>query len=235
MIESSSESSRGDEWSELLLLMMKTSLSVAHELRLTPDSTLNCAAQHLGFHNFTWFASAMHGASRAQSCCGRNRNPSTVEAAYIRILAARLKSNRNALACAPTRGVPDIHNHDEVPDQAYERVESAIAALKADILREFSHRYMSDDSISNDVSRFAKALVTIMPADGDAGRFERASAALLRVRFGLDHQVVIGHDGKSVQHPIINGDTSHASLPPAQDGWMYRIRHPLNHPKGLHD
>jgi hypothetical protein len=202
---------------------------------LTPDSTLNCAAQHLGFHNFAWFASAMHGASRAQSCCVRNRNPSTVEAAYIRILAARLKSNRNALACSTTRAVPDIQNHDEVPNQAYERVESAIAALKADILREFSRRYMSDDSVANDVSRLAKALVTIMPADGDARRFERASAALLRVRFGVDHQLVIGHDGKSGQHSIVDGNTSHASLPPAQDGWMYRIRHPLNHPKGLHD
>jgi hypothetical protein len=235
MIEGSNESSHGDEWSELLLLMMKTSLSVAHELRLTPDSTLNCAAQHLGFHNFAWFASAMHGASRAQSCCGRNRNPSTVEAAYIRILAARLKSNRNALACAPTKAAPNIQNHDEVPDQAYERVESAIAALKADILREFSRRYMSDNSIANDVARFAKALMTIMPADGDARRFERASAALLRVRFGVDHQLVIGHDGKSGQHLIVDGDTSLAQLLPAQDGWMYRIRHPLHQSKGLHD
>jgi hypothetical protein len=235
MIESSNESSRGDEWSELLLLMMKTSLSVAHELRLTPDSTLNCAAQHLGFHDFAWFASAMHGASRAQSCCGRNKNPSTVEVAYIRILAARLKSNRNALACAPTRAAPDIQNHDEVPNQAYERVESAIEALKADIVREFSRRYMSDDSTLNDVARFAKALATIMPADGGEGRFERACAALLRVRFGIDRQLVIGHDGKSGQHSIIGGDTTHAPLSPAQDGWMYRIKHPLSQSKGLHD
>jgi hypothetical protein len=81
---------------------MMATLSVAHEFELPPDSTLNCAARHLRFHDFAWFASAMQGASRAHACCESRGNISAVEVAYIKTLAARLKKNRNALAGTPT-------------------------------------------------------------------------------------------------------------------------------------
>jgi hypothetical protein len=165
---------RTDERSGLLLLVMKTSLSVAHELGLPPHTTLDCAARHLHFHDFTWFASAMQGASRAHACCERSGDIPAVAVAYIKTLAARVESDKNVLACNPTIHASDLHTYDEAPAQAYEKVAAAILALKGDVRREFSQSSVSSDAAVEGASGFAKALAAIMPADGNAEAYERA-------------------------------------------------------------
>jgi hypothetical protein len=204
MNESSREMCRDDEWSVLLRLVMKTSLSVAHELGLSPDSVLDCAARYLRFYDFAWFASAMHGASRAQYCCERTNEFSASEIAYITILAARLNNNRNALACVPTTSAPRVQHYDEVPAHAYEKVRAAIRALKDDVQRYFSHSGDSRSAIGDDVSEFATALLTIMPAGGGTESFKRATAAVLRVRFAIDYHSGLNNERR-------RGTDEHAS------------------------
>jgi hypothetical protein len=229
------EWTRKDEWSELLLLMMKTSLSVAHELRLPPDATLDCAARYLRFHDFAWFASAMHGASRAQSCCEQSCNFSSIEAAYIRKLAGRLKNNRNAFACAPTTPVSEIQDHDESPAQAYEKVAAAIKALKGDIRREFARSDVSYDTAVDNISGLAQALVTLVPADSDVEPYERVFAALLHVRFSVNRYMVLGRHSDAGHDRANDADTPNALFSPAQNGWMHRIKHTTRHPNGVRE
>jgi hypothetical protein len=225
MTKSSVDSCRRDEWGDLLRLMMRTTLSVAHELGLSPDSALDCAARHLRFHDFASFASAMCGASRALLCGGLSRNFSATDVAYIKMLAARLKTNRNALACAPSIVAFEIQHHGDMPIQAYERVAAVIRALRAEILHEFSRGDVSDDVVLNDVSGFARALVKIMPAHDGVEAYERASAALLHVRFGVDRQLVVGHADKAGRDLGAEEKTFHAPVSLDQSSWMRYVRH----------
>jgi hypothetical protein len=187
MSESSMESRLKDEWSELLLLMMKTSLSVAHELGLPPDRTLDCAARHLHFHDFAWFASAMHGASRVQACCGRSGHKSAAEVAHIKTLAARLESNRNVLAGLPAIYASALHAHIDLPAQAYEKVAEAVQELKDDVQREFSQCSVTSSAAVQLASGFAKALAVIISVDDNAEACERSVSMSLR-HLGVDIQ-----------------------------------------------
>jgi hypothetical protein len=234
MNESSMESCRKDEWSELLLLVMRTSLSVAHELGLPPDTTLDCAARHLHFHDFAWFASAMQGASRAHACCGQSGNISAVEVAYIKTLAARLKSNRNVLAGVPTIYAYDLQVHVDAPAQAYEKVAEAIRALKGDVRRAFSQIRVSDDAALQGASGFAMALAAIMSVEGKAAAYERALAAVLHVRSAVDRHVADGDADNGERHRSFDGHKTHEQRPVAPDGWVQRVKDAIYHPNRLH-
>lgn len=228
MNESSMRGCRYDEWSELLLLVMKTSLSVAHELGLLPEAVLD-AASHLRFHDFACFASAIQGASRAHACCARRDTIPAVEVAYIKTFAARLDSNRNVLACVPTMCASDLENHVGASDQTYEKVAAGVQALKEDVQREFS---LGNGAFGNTpvegASGFAQALAAIMPADDNAEAFERALAAVLHVRFTTQRNLFHGDADCAGSHQGGDG-------PSVPGGWMQRINDAVHHPIRLHN
>jgi hypothetical protein len=234
MIDSSVESHRKDEWSGLLLLVMKTTLSVAHELELPPDSTLNCAARHLRFHDFAWFASAMQGASRAHACCESRGNISAVEVAYIKTLAARLKKNRNALAGSPTVYASDHRTQTDAPGEAFGKVAKAIEMLKDEIQREFSQSSVSTITAVQNASGFARALVAITPSDGNSEAYGRALGAVLRVRFATYRHVASRDADNGEHHRIMNGHDLHEQRAFAPDGWTQRVKNAIGHTNGLH-
>ncbi|WNC94803.1 hypothetical protein RI103_33215 [Paraburkholderia sp. FT54] len=234
MNESSMQGRHRDEWSELILLVMKTSLSVAHELGLPPDSTLDCAARHLLFRDFTWFASAMQGASRVLACCGSGGDIPAVEIAYIKTLAERVESNRNVLAYIRTIYATDLHAYGERPAHAYERVAAAIQALKADVRREFSQSAMSSNAAVECASGFAKALAAIMHADGNADAYERALAAVMHVRFAESRHLVHGDTDDARRHLTVDGRVAHMQTSFMPDDWKQRVKDAVNHPNSLH-
>ncbi|MEM5295683.1 hypothetical protein VSR82_15240 [Burkholderia sp. JPY481] len=193
MYPNSMKGSRQDEWGELVLIVMKTSLAVAHELELTPDAVLDCAARHLRFDDFRCFAAAMLGAARAQAWCRRRDAGPSVEASHIKTLAARVDIDRNVLAFMPALCAAEPPDHTSAPAHAYEQVVAALQQLKEDVQRVFSRggSAFSRADIEG-ASGFAKALEAIMPADDDSNAFERAFAALLQVRFSSQLQLVPG-------------------------------------------
>lgn len=229
MNESSMEVRQKDEWSELLLVVMKTSLSVAHELGLPPDATLDCAARHLHFHDFTWLASAMQGASRVHACCERTDNMPAVEVAYIKTLAARVESNRNVLACGPSMYASEVQTHVDAPALAYEKVTAAVRALKGNVQCEFSQSGVSADAAVESASGFAGALVAIMPTEGNAEAYERALAAVLHVRFALDLRIVHGDAGDPGSHPTFDGHMAPDQRPSVPAGWRQRVKDAVHH------
>ncbi|MEI5996672.1 hypothetical protein H3V53_05475 [Paraburkholderia bengalensis] len=220
---------RRDEWSDLLLRMMKTSLSVAHELRLAPEAVLDCAAKHLRLRDFTSFASAMQGAARAHACCRRRDGVLAVEVAYIKILAANVNSDRNVLADIPTMCAPDLQNHVEAPARAYEKVAMAIEALKTDVQRDFSlHKGALDNQAVNGASKFAKSLAAIVPVDDEADAFDRALAAVLHVRFAAQRQRI--EVSGNVAQQQLSGDAHPSAMPTmAPAGWMQHIDEAVHH------
>jgi hypothetical protein len=229
MNERSMTACRRDEWTDLLLRMMKTSLSVAHELRLAPEAVLDCAAKHLHFRDFTSFASAMQGAARAHACCRRRDDVLAVEVAYIKILAANVDSDRNVLANIPTMCVPDLQNHVEAPAQAYKKVAVAIEALKTDVQRDFSlYKGALDNEAVIGASKFAKSLAAIVPADDEAHALDRALAAVLHVRFAAQRQRM-GVSGNAARQHLL-GDEHPSTMPsivPA--AWMQHINEGGHH------
>lgn len=204
MNESATTRFRLDEWSELLLLAMKTSLSVAHELGLLPDAVLDCAARHLQFHDFECFASAMLGASRAQTCChGRRDRITAMEVAYIKTVAACIDSNRSVLACMPAMCASGVPYQVDAPAQAYERVSAAVQTLKHDVQSTFSLSGGLTDASVEEASGLARALAAITPADNDVKAYERALTAVLHVRFAMEDQAVrddVEHHQSGVGH-----------------------------------
>ncbi|ACC73710.1 hypothetical protein PPMP20_24085 [Paraburkholderia phymatum] len=220
---------RQDEWTALLLCAMKTSLSVAHELGLSPDAVLECAARHLKFRDFASFASAVHGASRAYGCCSRRDTISAVEVAYIKTLATRADNDRDVLACVPAMCcVPDSQNHLEAPDIAYEKVIATIQALKDDMRRTFSQCDAPGDGLVAGASGFARALTAIMPAEDNMTAYERAMKAILRIRFAMPCLHVDEHADDAEAHQDVR-----LTEPPA--GWMQRVEGVVHQPVGLHN
>ncbi|RFU49088.1 hypothetical protein [Paraburkholderia sp. DHOC27] len=234
MTDSPMESYRKDEWSELLLLVMKTALAVAHELGLPPDGTLDCAARRLHFHDFAWFASAMQGASRAYACCERSTNISAVEVAYINTLAAHLKNNRNVLSSVPTLSASARRSQVEAPATAFEKVAKALAALKDDIQREFSQSSSSGSSAPRDASGFARALVAIMGGGANNDAYGRALAAVLRVRFAVDGDVAAENVDITGSRPGYDAHVMHEPPLVSRDGWTQRVKDAIRHPNVLH-
>ncbi|MEM5438775.1 hypothetical protein [Paraburkholderia diazotrophica] len=234
MNEGSMRGYRKDEWSELLLIVMKTSLSVAHELALPPDAVLDCAATHLLFHDFASLASAMQGASRVHDCLGRRASIPAVEVAYIKSLAARIDTDRNVLAHPPTTCASDLQRHVEAPAQAYEKVATAIQALKTDVRQTFMQSSMYSDTAVEAASGFAKALAEITPGNDGVDAYERALAALLHVRFTGPLQLVDRNADDAERHP---GGDQHAGTVPlstAPGGWIQRVEDAVHHPAKLH-
>lgn len=226
--------SRRDEWSALLLSVMKTSLSVAHKLGLSPDAVLDCAARHLRFRDFASFASGIHGASRADACCARRENISAIELAYIKRLASRVDEDRNVLAQLPTTGSMAIYHHLEASDKVYEKVSAAILALKNDVLHAFSqHGSLSDRAIAG-VSGLARALAAIAPADEYAQAYERAVTALLVVRFATQNAVVVSDITGAENPAYVNANQDPLTSQSAQGAWMQRVKEVVRHPARLH-
>ena len=216
------------------MLVMKTSLSVAHELGLPPEAVLDCAAMYLRFHDFPHFASAMQGAARAHACCSRRDIIPPVEVANIKTLAARLEINRNVLACVPMMNA-DVRDHVGAPAQAYEIVAAAIVALKEDVQHVFSR---GSGAFSNaaveGASGFARTLAAITPADDSAEAFERAFAAVLHVRFAAQLNVDLGDTDQFQRHLHFDGHLTpvHQSYEPV--GWIQRVKDAV-HPNRLHN
>lgn len=234
MIDSPVEPYRKDEWSGLLLLVMKTALLVAHELGLPPDSTLDCAARHLHFHDFAWFASAMQGASRAHACCERSGAISAVEAAYIRTLAAHLKNNRNVLSSIPTLSASALRSQVEAPATAFEKVAKAVRALKDEIRREFSPGNASGTAAVRDASGFASALVKIMSAAGDNEAYGRALAAVMRVRFSSYSHSAEGNADIGARTQSADGQVMEEQRPLAPEVWTRRVEDAIRHTNEQH-
>ncbi|WP_184129859.1 hypothetical protein [Paraburkholderia atlantica] len=214
MYANSMKGCRQDEWGELVLIVMKTSLAVAHELGLTPDAVLDCAARHLRFQDFRCFAAAMLGAARAQACCRRRDVGPSVEASYIKTLAARVDIDRNVLAFMPALCTVAPRDHARAPAHVYEKVAAALQQLKEDVQRVFSRG--SDAFSRADIegaSGFAKALAAIMPADNDANAFERAFAAVLQVRFSSQLHLVPGDAEPVLRVQGIDVDVQRSQTP----------------------
>ena len=234
MYESSMRRCRQDEWSELVLIVMKTSLSVAHELKLPPDAVLDCAARHLHFHDFPCFASAMQGAARAHACCCRREVIPPVDVAYIKALAARLDINRNVLAFMPTHTV-ELQDHVGAPPLAYEKVVAAIQQLKADVQCVFSLESGAFSSAAIEGALgFARALVAIMPAADNSDTFERAVATVLHVRFSTDPDLLASDADHVLRIRGADGVLATVRLPAASTGWMQRVKDAVHHPGRLH-
>lgn len=201
---------RDDEWGNLLILVMRTSLSVAHELGLPPDAALDCAARHLRFHDFQCLASAIQGASRAYACCRRRDVIRTLDVTYIKTLAARVENDRGILACLPTMCGFDPQDHHEASIQAYEKVAAALEAFEDDVQRAFSLESGAPGVTAVErASDFAKKLAAITDV-GDAGKaFDSALAAVMHVRFNavLDAGRVLGAEKQptAVQQPTTMG------------------------------
>ncbi|EDZ99889.1 hypothetical protein BH160DRAFT_4814 [Burkholderia sp. H160] len=225
-----------DEWSELVLIVMKTSLPVAHELQLPPDAVLDCAARHLRFQDFPCFAWAMQGAARAHACCCRRDANPPVEVAYIKALAAHLDHNRNALACMPTIHTISVQDHVAVPAQMYEKVAVALQKLKEDVQRVFSpgSGVFSRADIDGAVG-FAKALVAMMPAGDNPDAFERAFAAVLHVRFSTQLHLVPGDADHVLRVLRVDGLPTPVHLPSAPTGWMQRVKDAVHDTNRLHN
>ncbi|AXF04315.1 hypothetical protein [Paraburkholderia hospita] len=234
MNESSVRGYRQDEWSERLLLAMKTSLSVAHELGLSPDAVLDCAARHLQFDDFTSFASAIQGASRVHDYCGRRENIPTAAVAYIKHLASRVESDRNVLAGTPTMCSSDLQIHVEAPAQAYDKVGAAVQALKDDVQRAFSQRGVLTGADMEDASEFARALAALMPVDDNEKAYERALSAVLHVRFAVQYQPVHRNADDAGRRQDMDGHGESANLAPAPGGWMQRVKDVVHHPARLY-
>ncbi|MEX3789703.1 hypothetical protein [Paraburkholderia sp. BR14374] len=215
MYANSTRGGRQDEWGELVLIVMKTSLAVAHELELTPDAVLDCAARHLRFDDFRCFAAAMLGAARAQAWCRRRDAGPSVQASHIKTLAARVDIDRNVLAFMPALCTAEPPDHTEAPAHAYEKVVAALQQLKEDVQRVFSRGSSAFSRADIEgASGFAKALEAIMPAD-DANAFDRAFAAVLQVRFSSQPQLVPGdaEPVMRVQGIDVNAQGSQTPLP----------------------
>lgn len=234
MNESSVRRFRQDEWSERLLLAMKTSLSVAHELGLSPDAVLDCAARHLQFDDFMSFASAIQGASRLHNCCGRRDNIPATEVAYIKRLASRVGSDRNVLAGTPTMYPSDLQTHVEAPGQAYDKVAAAVQALKDDVQRAFSQRDALTGADMEDASEFARALAALMPVDDNEKAYERALSTVLHVRFAVQYQPVHRNVDDAARHQGTGGQGEPASLSPPPGGWMQRVKDVVHYPGRLY-
>jgi hypothetical protein len=234
MNEGSMRGYRKDEWSELLLIVMKTSLSVAHELALPPDAVLDCAARHLHFHDFASLASAMQGASRVHDCLRRRDSIPAVEVAYIKSLAARIDANRNVLAYPPTMRASDLQHHVEAPAQAYEKVAAAIQALKTDVRQTFTQSNTYSETAVEAASGFAKALAAIASGDDSVEAYERALAAVLHVRFAGSCQLVDGKRDDAAHHPADDANVGAALRSTAPGGWMQRVKDAVHHPVRLH-
>jgi len=234
MNESSVRRYRQDEWSERLLLAMKTSLSVAHELGLSPDAVLDCAARHLQFDDFTSFASAIQGASRVHNCCGRRGNIPSTEVAYIKRLASRVGSDRNVLAGTPTMCRSDLQIHVEAPAQAYDTVAAAVQALKDDVQRAFSQCGALTGADMEDASEFARALAALMPVDDNEKAFERALSAVLHVRFAVQYQPVHRNADDAARRQNTGGHGEPANLSPPPGGWMQRVKDVVHYPGRLY-
>lgn len=207
------------------MLVMKTSLSVAHELGLPPEAVLDCAARHLRFHDFPCFASAIQGAARAQACCLRRDIIPPVDVAYIKTLAASLESCRNVLACVPTINAVELRDHVGAPDHAYEIVETAIQTLKDDLRQVFSQ---GSDAFSNAAVEgacgFARALAAIMPADDRVEAFERAFAAVMHVRFAAQLHIDVGDADHLQSHLVVDGHPMPLHQPDEPLGWIQRVK-----------
>jgi hypothetical protein len=227
---------RQDEWSELILLVMKTSLSVAHELGLPPEAVLDCAARHLLFHDFPAFASAMQGAARAHACCCRRDRLPPTDVAYIKTLAAHVDSNRNVFACVPSMCAVDPGDHVEAPAQAYEKVEAAIQALKEDVQRVFSvgTSGLGQPAVKG-ASAFARALAAIMPAVSDSSAFERAFAALMHIRFAAQFHFLPGDMDHRQGQLDLGGHLTPMHLPSETVSWMQRVKDVVHQPGRLHN
>lgn len=237
MIDSPVEPYRKDEWSGLLMLVMRTALLVGHELGLPPDSTLDCAARHLHFHDFAWFASAMQGASRAHACCERSGAISAVEAAYIKTLAAHLKNNRNVLSSVPTISAIALRSQVDAPATAFEKVAKAVGALKDDIRREFASSNASGSAAVRDASGFARALTKIMSAGGDTDAYARALAAVMRVRFSsYSHSAETDADNRASTQSAdgADGQVMREERPLAPEGWPQRVEDAIRHTNEQH-
>ena len=236
MYERSTRGCRQDEWSDLVRLVMKTSLSVAHELGLPPEAVLDCAAGHLRFRDFPGFASAMQGAARAHACCSRRDTLPPTDVAYIKTLAAHVDSNRNVFACVPSMCVVDPGDHVEAPAQAYEKVEAAIQALKEDVQRVFSVGMGGlGQAAVEGASAFARAVAAIMPADDDSAAFERAFAALLHIRFAAQFHFLPGDLDHRQGQLDLGGHLTPMQLPAAHVGWMQRVKDAVHQPGRLHN
>ena len=229
---------RRDEWSALLLCLMKTTLAVAHELGLSPEAVLDCAARHLQFRDFASFASSIHGASRAYDCCMRRESVSAMDVAYIKTLAARVDSERDVLACVPTMCCPlDLQYHLEAPPLAYEKVAAAIQALKDDVQRTFSQGGVLGDRAVEDASSFGRALTAIMSTEDEIAAYERAVTAILKVRFAAQYPPVdVDSDGSESEQILV--DDAHSRVVPVSaasaGGRMQRVKDVVNHPLGVH-
>ncbi|WP_233850213.1 hypothetical protein [Paraburkholderia sp. HD33-4] len=214
MSASSIRGGRQDEWGELVLIVMKTSLSVAHELELAPEPVLDCAARHLHFQDFPWFASAMLGAARAQACCCRREVLRPVEVAYMKTLAARVDLDRNVLALIPAMHTVELQDDVGAPAHACDKVAAALQKLKEDVQRVFSLGSSAFGSTEIEgASDFAKALAAIMPADDDSDVFERAFAAVLRVRFSSRLHLVPGDAEPVLRVRGVDGPPTSVHLP----------------------
>ncbi|MEM5388493.1 hypothetical protein VSR68_33725 [Paraburkholderia phymatum] len=234
MNEGSMRGYRKDEWSDLLLIVMKTSLSVAHELALPPDAVLDCAARHLLFHDFASLASAMQGASRVHDSLRRRDSIPAVEVAYIKNLAARIDANRNVLAYPPTPCASELRHHVEAPAQAYEKVASAIQALKTDVRQTFMRSNTYSETAIEAASGFANALAAIVPGDDSVEAYERALAAVLHVRFTGSRRLIDGTMDDAERHPADDGHVGAEPLSTAPGGWMQRVKDAVHHPAKLH-
>jgi hypothetical protein len=234
MDESSRRSCRLDEWSELVVLVMKTSLSVAHELGLPPEAVLDYAARHLRFHDFACFASAIQGAARAHACCMRRDLIPPADVAYIKTLATCLETSRDVLACVTTMGAVELREHVGAPAQAYEIVETAIQALKEDLQHVFSRGSgcFSNAAVEG-ASAFARGLAAIMPADDNAEPFERAFAAVMHVRFAAQLHVDVGDAEQFHGHLVVDGLPMPVYQPHEPPGWIHRVKDAV-HPDRLH-
>jgi hypothetical protein len=230
MYESSMRVGRQDEWGELVRLVMRTSLSVAHELGLPPEAALDCAARYLHFRDFPCLASAVQGAERAHACCDRRNGLAPADVAYLRALAARVERNRNVLACAPAMCASDLSDHVGTPAQVCEKVATAVQTLKEDVQRVFSigNGAFGSPAVES-ASGFATALAAIMPADASSAAFERALGAVLRVRF--DAQVrLVPAEVDHTQHQLgVDGSLTAPPLPSAPAVWMQRVKDAMHH------
>ncbi|RZF31299.1 hypothetical protein EVC45_02275 [Paraburkholderia sp. UYCP14C] len=216
MSASSIRGCRQDEWGELVLIVMKTSLSVAHELQLPPDAVLDCAARYLQFEDFPSFASATLGAARAHACCCRREVLPPVEVAYIKTLAARVDLNRNVLALMPAMHTVELQDDVGAPAHACDKVAAALQKLKEDVQRVFSLGGSAFSSAEIEgASGFAKALAAIMPADDDSDVFERAFAAVLRVRSSSRLHLVPGDAEPLLRVQGVDGPPTSVHLPSA--------------------
>ncbi|WP_233809173.1 hypothetical protein [Paraburkholderia sp. HP33-1] len=235
MYQSSIKHCRQDEWSELVLIVMKTSLSVAHELRLPPDAVLDCAARHLHFRDFPCFAWAMQGAARAHACCCGRDAIRPADVAYLKTLAAHHDINRNALACMPAMHTVGLQGHVGVPDQVYEKVEAAIQKLKDDVQRVFSpgSGVFSRADIEG-AAGFAKALGAIMPAGDNPDAFERTFATVLHVRFSAQLHLVPGDTDHVLRVLGVDRLLTSGHLPSAPTGWMQRVKDAVHDHDRLH-